>query len=425
MNYQEIFTRIISCIRSMLSSPAFLEQHRIDAHFVRKRKLSMQHIIYYLLYTNKSAMHLNRTRICQDLSEIDFPSDVSKQAISKARKGILPSLFHELFRLTVRSYYQMVDSRKTWNGYHLFAVDGSKLQLPNSKDIRSVFGSRFNTSDPTQVYSLALCSTLYDVLEDIIVDASIYPDLSSERNAVYEHLNATLDLDIFHNSILIFDRGYYSAQIYCDFYNRGLLCLMRVKESLKITRSDSDDSIQFIKDPVSGLDVPVRVIRVVLDSGTVEYLVTNVFDPSITPEMFKQLYFFRWKIESKYNELKNQWGLEEFSGSASLSVMQDLFINMMYSNLSSIVKKDADIRIANSSRPDNKFAYQANRAFIIGEIKYLLPRMLCGSFRKWMVTDLFLSAAKVKSQIQPGRKYKRCKKKDNLWTHFNHRKTVL
>ena len=86
MNYQEIFTRIISCIRSMLSSPAFLEQHRIDAHFVRKRKLSMQHIIYYLLYTNKSAMHLNRTRICQDLSEIDFPSDVSKQAISKARK---------------------------------------------------------------------------------------------------------------------------------------------------------------------------------------------------------------------------------------------------------------------------------------------------------------------------------------------------
>ena len=113
------------------------------------------------------------------------------------------------------------------------------------------------------------------MLEDIIVDASIYPDLSSERNAVYEHLNATLDLDIFHNSILIFDRGYYSARIYCDFYNRGLLCLMRVKESLKITRSDSDDSIQFIKDPASGLDVPVRVIRVVLDSGTVEYLVTN------------------------------------------------------------------------------------------------------------------------------------------------------
>ena len=94
-------------------------------------------------------------------------------------------------------------------------------------------------------------------------------------------------------------------------------------------------------------------------------------------------------------------------------------------NLSSIVKKDADIRIANSSRPDNKFAYQANRAFIIGGIKYLLPRMLCGSFHKWMVTDLFLSAAKVKSQIQPGRKYKRCKKKDNLWTHFYHRKTVL
>lgn len=81
-------------------------------------------------------------------------------------------------------------------------------------------------------------------------------------------------------------------------------------------------------------------------------------DTDITPDMFIHLYFLRWKIESKYNELKNRLEMEEFSGATPVSVEQEFYINMLYSNLCSIVKNDADIKIAASSRPNNEYPYR-------------------------------------------------------------------
>lgn len=418
--YHKIFTRTIACIRHLLSSTDFLNSFRVENRFVRKRKLSIRQVVFYLLHTNHCAMHQNISRICEDLPDIDFPNPISKQAISKARQWILPSLFMELYALTVRTYYEMVNERKNWHGYHIFAVDGSKLQLPNSKGNLAHFGKRFNTSNPCQIYSMALCSTLYDVLEDIIVDCSLHPDLYSERNAAIEHLNALSSFDLAHQSIIIYDRGYYSENMYRFFFNHNIFCLMRLKSGLIITRSESDDSIIMFSD-----SIPVRVIRVVLDSGVTEYLATNVMDPDITPEMFKELYFLRWKTESKYNELKNQLEIEEFSGATPVSVEQEFYINMLYSNLCAIIKNDADEKIAASSRPGNQYKYQANRSFIIGRVKTLTTRLLCGDFQRSVINALFRSAARHRSQIQPGRHYPRKKKKDNIRTHFNHRKSVL
>ena len=149
---------------------------------------------------------------------------------------------------------------------------------------------------------MALCSTLYDVLEDVIVDCSLHPDLSSERSAALDHLSAFFSLDLADNSIIIYDPGYYSEKMYRFFVQNNILCLMRLKENMTITRSDSDDSVIMLsasKRPLSGTPdsdpIPIRIIRVVLDSGVTEYLATNVMDPDLYPEMFKELYFLRWK----------------------------------------------------------------------------------------------------------------------------------
>lgn len=195
---------------------------------------------------------------------------------------------------------------------------------------------------------------------------------------------------------------------------------MCLKSGLIITRSESDDSIIMFSD-----SIPVRVIRVVLDSGVTEYLATNVMNPSITPEMFKELYFLRWKTESKYNELKNQLEIEEFSGATPVSVEQEFYINMLYSNLCAIIKNNADEKVAASSRPGNQYKYQANRSFMIGRVKILTTRLLCGDFQRSIINTLFRSAAKHRSKIQPGRHYPRKKKKDKIRTHFTHRKSVL
>ena len=84
-------------------------------------------------------MFQNLSRIRDDLSALSFP-DVSKQALSKARQFINPSLFKELYYLSVALFYKQIPSRKLWNGYHLFAVDGSRIELPNSQSTFDFFG---------------------------------------------------------------------------------------------------------------------------------------------------------------------------------------------------------------------------------------------------------------------------------------------
>ena len=75
-------------------------------------------------------MFQNLSSILDDFGEDEFPA-VSKQAISKARQGIKPSLFRELFNLSSDIFYANIENRKNWHNYHIFAIDGTKLQLPN------------------------------------------------------------------------------------------------------------------------------------------------------------------------------------------------------------------------------------------------------------------------------------------------------
>ena len=72
--------------------------------------------------------------------------------------------------------------------------------------------------------------------------------------------------------------------------------------------------------------------------------------------------------------------MEEFSGATAVSIQQEFYINMLLSNLASLIKNEADEEIQISARSTNKFRYQANRAFIIGRIKSIIPKILCGLF---------------------------------------------
>jgi hypothetical protein len=132
----------------------------------------------------------------------------------------------------------------------------------------------------------------------------------------------------------------------------------------------------------------------------------------------------RWNLELKYNELKNQLLLEEFNGATSVSVEQEFYINLLYSNLASLAKSHADVEIEKTARQGNKFRYQANRAFIIGRLKDILVPILCGHEPDTGFDDLFRKACRNKSQVQPGRSSERKRIKRDR-THFNNRKTAV
>lgn len=427
MDQLSLLKSIVSDISGILKSEDFLNAHRFPHCFVRKRKLSVYHVVTYLLYSTRQAMHNNISRIIK-LRPVQFP-DVTKQAVSKARQGIMPSLFRELFDISVDAFKNASLPGKLWRGKErVFAVDGSKIQLPDSKSNFESFGEMFSRENPEKRWSLALASLIYDVNNDYICHGLLRPYLSSERRAALDHCKSLESIGILKGAVIIFDRGYYSKAMFRYFSENGYKCVMRLKENLKLTKKCEGDSLLSIEfedaSPGQLVSIPVRVLSIDLGNGTTEYLATNLFDKTYTAEDFKELYFMRWNLELKYNELKNQLLLEEFNGATSVSVEQEFYINLLYSNLASLTKSHADVEIEKAARPGNKFRYQANRAFIIGRLKDILVPILCGHEPDTGFDDLFNKACRNKSQVQPGRSSERKRIKRDR-THFNNRKTAV
>ena len=73
-------------------------------------------------------------------------------------------------------------------------------------------------------------------------------------------------------------------------------------------------------------------------------------------------------------------GLHSVLEHTTVSVFQEFYINMLFSNLSSLIKNQADEEIFISTDNSNKYRYQANRAFIIGRMKKSSPKSCAGSF---------------------------------------------
>lgn len=405
------------------------DSFRIGNHFTRCRKLDIKQVIFYLLYSSKASMNLNIANIRDDVQNINFP-DVSKQAVSKARKGISSDFFKDLLHFSVERFYSSCQQRKTWNGFYPFAIDGSCIQVPKSKDNVNYFGLCKNQHHSRED-AMARISMLYDLMEDIVVDGSINDYRHAERPSAKTHLDYLETAGLADKALLLFDRGYPSYEFFQRINKKGYHYVMRIQINVKALteREENDEIISYVPSHLKRGNpdpVQVRVVHVILDDGTDECLVTNILDPAITPEMLKELYYLRWGIESKYFELKNQLKLEEFSGSCHQSVKQDFFINLLFMNICSLIKSEADRCITETMKDKkNKFQYQANRAFIIGRVKKYLVLMLCGAKKiAAALNQILIEAIKRRSQIQPNRKCER-PRIQLRYRHLNNRKTCV
>lgn len=426
MNYVDLITLILTQLRECLNSDRFLNQFRRPKAFVRQRKLTLKQVAAYLIYSKKRSMDIDLSALQHQIPDIEFP-DVSRQAVSKARKGILPDLFKELFDKQVETVYKHLPDSKNWFGYRVFAVDGSTLEIPLSEDTSAEFGAITSCNNHDIFWVEGLLSTIYDVFLDQIVDGQIYAKGTGERDPAREHWTRLQELGLAESALLIFDRGYYSKELYEDLVSNGCHVLMRLNKGNKLTRLGSDD-FSWTDASTDGKPVLYRVVKAPLPEKSKEkneYLVTNITDPSISPAMLYNLYFERWNIETKYRELKEWWELEEFTGTSCNSIEQELYINLLLSNISALVKSEADNIVKQKAFVKNKWAYQSKRTFIIGEVKALVPELLFMSMEILpVITNLIVKASKKRSQIHPGRCYERSKKNRDR-KHLRTRKSVL
>lgn len=194
-------TSILKSSNELIISESFRTKHRIGNAFTRSGKLSFQNLIYFILRSTHKSISVNYSEFV-DSFRSSIPTFVTKQALSKARQGISHEAFIELFRLSVEHFYSQATDLRTWNGFHIYAIDGSTIQIPESAENYNTFGG--NPNKTGIISPLASASVLYDVLNDIIVDVSLNSYRYNERDSAKEHINFLPD---FPNSVIVFDRG--------------------------------------------------------------------------------------------------------------------------------------------------------------------------------------------------------------------------
>jgi len=86
----------------------------------------------------------------------------SKSAFVQYRKKIKPEVFKSLSDSLIEEFYaDNDDSIKRWKGFRLLAVDGSRLILPNTMELESIYGKTRNQSETGVVQARILRSSEY------------------------------------------------------------------------------------------------------------------------------------------------------------------------------------------------------------------------------------------------------------------------
>ena len=304
---------------------------------------------------------------------------VSAAAFSKARAKLKHTAFIALNQKTVvETMYEHEHER--FHGHRILAIDGSKVILPNTDDMRDAFGAvPIKNKDMEGTYVCGLASVLYDVLNRVALDATLARGDAYEVDEAQQHLACVEEGDM-----VICDRGY------CSY--RMLASVLQTKADFVIRCSSQSFAVAQKMFAGGGLDdrtvtlypsaqcrkqygdtpypksLTVRFVRLTLSTGETEVLVTSLLDTDRYPlSMFKALYWKRWGIETFYGILKHRLGLENFTGISPEAVRQDFHVTVFLSGLESILTEGVDEVLA---QKETQHVQQVNKAVSIHAIKY-------------------------------------------------------
>jgi hypothetical protein len=155
----------------------------------------------------------------------------------------------------------------------------------------------------------------------------------------------------------------------------------------------------------------LRLIRVELDTGETEVLITSLIDKKALPcELFRELYHLRWPVEEDYKKMKSWIEIENFSGKSVESVHQDFYAKVFAKNLTAVIASTTSENI-DAAYKTRKYRYQVNYAQAYSEMKRIIPALFFRS--KDLVSEIIAALREFLVQtvepIRPGRKFQRKK----------------
>ena len=346
------------------------------------------------------------TRFFRRLSGTLQGESGSKQSYSDARMKMSYQAYIELNDQFVRAYYAD-DEYKRWKGYRLIAIDGSRIQLPNTKQVIEEFGLAENKG---KSIPMAMTSPAYDVLNDIVINTCFDRYETSERALAEQHIDRVKELNPKCNDIFVLDMGYPSvylcAKMLVNGYDFVVRCnaetfLNEVREFAKSEATDQIIEIDLTKSTrkhnpelqtlVRKHSLPIlrlRIVKIVLRNGTIEYLLTSLLDQqAVRMKELQEVYHLRWNEETYFNFQKNVLEIENFSGKTSEAIRQDYYARVLSANVNSLLIQEAQQEVDQETATGEERRYDKysiNKTVATGILKDEVIEMLVAPKEHWV-----------------------------------------
>ena len=412
--------------------------YRTDpCRFTRTKKLSFKATVVLVLQKLHKSLSLEVVHFFEKLAHhsATVAQSVSKSAFVQRRQGIKASFFQDLlyfFNQQYQHHPQVTPPR--WKGFRLLACDTSVIELPASEELKAVYEHEVGAG---HFRTQGRLSALYQVGHAMFLDAQLAPTTTDERSLAIQHWPHCQADDL-----IIYDRGYPSYDFMYRHQQAGIAFVMRVPIVFnKVTNAflasgKLSATVNFYPRRQDFQELPyqkdtplaVRLIRVELPNGETELLATSLLDNKAYPtEDFAHLYALRWQEEVRFDVLKSNLGLENFSGYSVLSVEQDLYAALFLLNLQALVSQEVSSQVKENCQ-HRQHDYQVNQALSLGFLKERVIDLFYSQQSEELIASLkmlFIQHVEpVRADRRPDRNPKKYKKKKKPKIIMN-RKPVL
>jgi len=279
-------------------------------------------------------------------------SSIAPSSFCAARRKLDEAVF-KCVNGKILQAYAASSSRYSWLGHRLFAVDGSKINLP-----RPLIGCGYATPAKTAHYPQGLLSCLYQLKSRLPFDFDLAAH-SSERLCALRHLEALQAGDV-----VVYDRGYFSCQLLHRHSRAGIHAIFRLQKNsggairafffspqteTEITLMPSQAQSQSPNPDV--LPLKLRLLKYTI-AGSVFCLGTTLLDPQRYPlQELMDVYHGRWGIEELYKVSKRVIGIEDLHAKTERGVKQEIFANFVLITLNRLFSNQADAELNSGRAP--------------------------------------------------------------------------
>lgn len=424
----------------MIRCADFIARHRRSpAAFTRVRKLPFAVVIVLLMQKSVKSIQVRLNEFCSRLQTFSATAigTVTASAFTQARAKLAYTAFIELNEQAVlKTLYGDGDFLR-YDGRRLVAIDGSKLRLPDTEEIRQEFGTtKYVGTDAhghrhEHEHPMAVLSVLYDLLNEVGLEAHLAPGKTDEALLAKRHLEV-----LEAGDLLLADRHYARYDLLallvakhpaCDFVIRCSAASFAPARQMLRGEGPQSQGIELVcpkhkrKQIVAlglPLSIPVRFVRVELDTGELEVLVTSLADEAATPSLsFKALYRRRWGVETYYDRLKDHLALEHFTGETVEAIKQDVHASVFLANVDAVLTTPTNQDLGRKEGVQHR--QRVNKQVSYNAIKDQALALFLSTMEPHLIVarleELFRQAPVVE---RPGRRYPRVRRSAGKRLHY-------